>query len=126
MRHRGHQLTNTFLNALGDNDLAFAGQQFNRTHFPHVHANRVGSASGFVFNSGKSGSGFSGRDLVSRPVTFSQDQFVSIGGLLKDLNTHVVDHLNDIFDLIGFRNVLREVIVDFGVGEVALLLTLSN
>src|SRR5690606_10054670 len=35
--HGNHDFTDTFLDALGDFDFAFAGQQLNGTHFAHVH-----------------------------------------------------------------------------------------
>jgi hypothetical protein len=40
-----------------------------------------------------------------------------------DLDAHVVDHANDIFDLFGFYDAFREVVVNFRVGEISLLLT---
>ena len=36
-----------FLDTFGNLELAFAGQQFNRTHFPHVHAHWIRSAAQF-------------------------------------------------------------------------------
>ena len=42
----------------------------------------------------------------------SVNNTISVGCLLEHLNAHVVDHLNDVFNLIGIRDVLREVIVD--------------
>ena len=42
------QLANAFFDALGDDDLAFAGEQFDGAHLAHVHAHRVGGAAGFV------------------------------------------------------------------------------
>ena len=36
-------LVDTVFNPLGDVDFAFAGQQFDGTHFPHVHADGMWS-----------------------------------------------------------------------------------
>jgi hypothetical protein len=44
----------------------------------------------------------------------------------RDLDAHVVDHLDDVFDLIRIGDVVGQVIVDLGVGQVALLLALGN
>ena len=54
----------------------------------------------------KARGGFAAAHLVSRPIAFSQDQFVGVGRLLEHLNAHVVDHLDDVFDLIRFRDIL--------------------
>ena len=37
-------------------------------------------------------------------------------------DTHVIDHANDVFDLLWIDNIHRQVVVDFGVGQEALLL----
>jgi hypothetical protein len=61
---RGHQLANAFLNALGDDDLAFAGQQLHGAHLAHVHAHGVGGAAGFLLYRSQCGGGFGRGDLV--------------------------------------------------------------
>ena len=40
-------------------------------------------------------------------------------------DAHVVDHANDVFDLLGINNIFRQVVVDFGIGEETLLLAFS-
>ena len=50
--HGRHQFPDAFLNALGDDNFAFPGQQFHGAHLAHVHTHRVGGAPSFVFNSG--------------------------------------------------------------------------
>ena len=42
------------------------------------------------------------------------------------LDAHVVDHADDVFDLLRIDDVVRQVIVDFGVRQVALLLALDD
>ena len=49
---RGHQLANALFNPLGNDDLAFTCQKLYRTHLAHVHAHRVGGASGFLLDGG--------------------------------------------------------------------------
>jgi hypothetical protein len=41
-------------------------------------------------------------------------------------DAHVVNHVDDVFDLLGIDDPAREVIVDFCVGEVALLLAAGD
>ena len=43
-----------------------------------------------------------------------------------DLDAHVVDHADNVFDLLGLDDAVRQVVVDFGVGQKALLLALGN
>ena len=117
-----HQLADTFFDALGDHDLAFAGKQLNGAHFAHVHAYGVGGASGFCFHGGECRSGFCRGDVIGRAVAFGHQQFIGVRCHFEHLNTHVIDHLNDVFNLIRIGNILGQVVVDFGVGQVALIL----
>ncbi len=41
-------------------------------------------------------------------------------------NAHVVDHVDNVFDLLGIDDVIRQVIIDFGVGQEALFLAARN
>ena len=126
MCERGHQLSDAFLDTLGDDDLALARQQLHGAHLAHVHAHRVSGSAGFLFYSGQSSGGFGCGDLVCGAVALRHQQLIGIRCLLKHLNAHVVDHLDDVFDLIGIRDVLRQVIVDFGVGQIPLFFSLCN
>ncbi len=92
-----HDLADAFLDAFGDFDLAFAGQQFDGTHFTHVHAHRVSGAANVAFHSGQSGGGFFRGGFVG--VTVGQQQSIGIGCSLEDRDPHVVDHANDVFNL---------------------------
>jgi hypothetical protein len=47
---------------------------------------------------------------------------LGVGRLVVDLDPHVVDHADDAFDLLGVQHVVREVIVDLGVGQEPALL----
>jgi hypothetical protein len=42
------------------------------------------------------------------------------------LDAHAVDHADDVFDLFGIDDVVRQVIVDFGVGQVTLFQALAD
>ncbi len=46
-RDRHDHVLQAFLDALGDLDLAFAGEELDRAHLAHVHAHRVGGAAEF-------------------------------------------------------------------------------
>src|SRR5690606_39890884 len=52
---RGAHLVQAFLDALGDGDLAFAGQELDRAHLAHVHAHRVGGAAALAIERGQGG-----------------------------------------------------------------------
>ncbi len=120
--HGVHHFPGAFLDALGDLDLAFAGQQFHGTHFAHVHAHRVGGAAGFVFHGGEDGGGFLGGHLVGAFRTFVHHDLIGIGGFLDHADAHVIDHLDDVFHLIRVGDGLGQVVVHLGVGQVALFL----
>jgi hypothetical protein len=57
-------LLEAFLDALGDADLALAGQQLDRAHLAHVHAHRVGGAAELGCRRGQRGRGFLGGVVV--------------------------------------------------------------
>jgi hypothetical protein len=124
--HGGQHLADAFLDALGDNDFALAGQQFDGTHFAHVHAHRIGGAAGFGFHGGQCGGGFGGGDIVGGRVALGHQQLVGVGCGFKHLDAHVVDHLDDVFDLVRVGDVLRQVVVDLRVGQVTLFLALRD
>ena len=111
------------LDALGDDDLNAVSSS---AHLAHVHALRVRGAAGFLLNGSQCGGGFSGSNLISRPIALRHQEFICIRYLFEHLDAHVVDHLNDVFDLIRIRDILREVIVDFSVGRVTLFFSLCN
>jgi hypothetical protein len=122
VRERGAHRIETFLDALGDADLALAGEELDRAHLAHVHAHRVGRATKLgIDGRERRGSLFDGL-VVGRDRSVSQDQRFGVRRLLVHGNTHVVDHVDDIFDLFRIDDFARQVIVDFSVGEVALFL----
>ena len=124
----GVQLVQAFFDALGDDDFAFAGQQIDRTHFAHVHAYRIGGAAGFVLKRGQHGHGFFGGDHVDAAADAAareQERF-DVRGRFVHHDAHVVDHADDVFHLIGIDQVFRQMVVDVGQGQVALIHALGD
>jgi hypothetical protein len=129
-RHRvaGQRRTHgveTFLDALGDADFTLARQQLDRAHLAHVHAHRVGGAAEFRVDRGERGSGFfSG--LFIGDDRFREQQRLGLRGLLVNGNAHVVNHVDDIFDLLRIDDFAGQVIVDLDVSQEPLFLAARN
>ncbi|MNU21434.1 hypothetical protein D3C71_96950 [compost metagenome] len=119
--HVAQAVFNTFC----DVDFAFACQQFNRTHFAHVHTHRIGGTAEIGVDGRQcrfcSSFGFiiagNGRDVVG------QQQGFCIRCLFVDRDTHVIEGTDDAFDRFRIDDVFRQVIVDFCVGQEAAFLT---
>ena len=118
-------LVQAFLDSLGDLDLALARQQVDGAHFAHVHAHRIRGASELAVEGGECGGRLFLRVVVVDGLVHQQ-QGVRIGRHLVHGDPHVVDHADDVFDLLGVDDALGEVVVDLVVGEVTLLLTLGD
>ncbi len=116
----------TLLDALGDANLALAGEQFHRAHLAHVHAHRIGGAAEFGIQIGERRGGFLDRLLVRRRSGVGQQQGLGIRRLLVHRDAHVVDHVDDIFDLFRIDDFAGQMIVDFRVGQVTLFLAARN
>ena len=97
---RALNLVDPVFDAFCDVNFAFAGQQFNGTHFAHVHADRVSGTPDFRFHAGQYLCSSFFRIFVSVVGGFSQQQIIGIRCFFHHLNAHVIDHLDDIFDLI--------------------------
>ncbi|SAJ10302.1 Uncharacterised protein [Enterobacter cloacae] len=98
--NRALNLVDPVFDAFCDVNFAFAGQQFNGTHFAHVHADRVSGTPDFRFHAGQDLCSSFFRIFVSVVGGFSQQQIIGIRCFFHHLNAHVIDHLDDIFDLI--------------------------
>ena len=108
--------------ALGDLDFVLARQQIDYAHFAHVHAHGVGGAAEFGIHGGNGGFGFFRRIFVGdRRRGFVHDQRFGIRRDVAHRDAHVVDHAHHAFDLLDFEH-FRQVVVDFGVGQVAAFL----
>ena len=126
---RGQHLVEAFLDALGDLDLALAGEQLHGAHLAHVHAHRVGGAAALGVQGGQRGGGLLGRGVVHVTATVGlagQQQLLGIGRGLVDLDAHAVDHADDVFQLLRIDQIVGQVVVDLGIGQVALLQPLAD
>jgi hypothetical protein len=126
---RGLHLVQAFLDALGDGDFAFAGQQFDRAHLTHVHAHGIGRTTAFAIERGERGGGFfcgGFIDFAARTGFAGEQQGFGVGRDFVHRDAHAVDHADDVFDLLRVDHVVGEVVVDFGVGQVALFQALAD
>ncbi|MNH14708.1 hypothetical protein D3C79_743050 [compost metagenome] len=92
-----HHFTDAFLDTLGDFDFAFAGQELDRTHFAHVHAHRVGSATNVGLDRSQRCSGLFGCGFVG--IGVGQHKGILIWRNLEYVDPHVIDHADDVFHL---------------------------
>src|SRR5690606_39997653 len=94
-----------------------------------VHAHRVGGATALGIERRQRGGGFLGGGVVDLAATAGiagQQQRLGIRRNFVHLDAHAVDHADDVFDLLRIDHVVGQVIVDFGVGQVALLQALAD
>ncbi len=125
----GLDLRKAFLDALGDGDFAFAGQQLDGAHFAHVHAHRVGGTATFGVERAQRSGGFFGRgviDFAVAGVAVVEKQGLHIRRNFMDIDAHAVDHADDVLDLFRVDHVVRQMVIDFGVGQVALFQALAD
>ena len=66
------------------------------------------------------GGSFLGGVVVARDGGIGQQQRLGIGRLLVDRDAHVVDHVDDVLDLLRIDDIARQMVVDLTVGQVAL------
>ena len=125
MCHVVLDLVESVLDAFGNLDLAFARQQFDGTHFTHVHPHGVRRSPEFGVDARERGLGFLGCFLVGcRRV--GQSRRLGLRCLFVHRDSHVVNHVDDIFDLLGIDDVVGQVIIDLNIGQVSLLLASGN
>ena len=116
----------SFLDAPRDADLALAREELHRPHLTHVHAHRIGSAAELRIERCERGGGFFDRFLVGGGGRLTGKQRLGIRRLFVDRNSHVVDGVDDVLDLLRIDDLRRQVVVDLRVGEVALLLAAGD
>ncbi len=89
---------------------------------------RTGSVVRPISVSGERGRGLLGRRVVvgvgGRPVV--QYQLIGIRCLFVHLDAHVIDHVDDVFDLFRVDDVIGQMIVDLGIGQETLFLALGD
>ena len=80
----------------------------------------------FRFNRGKCSSSFGSGNFVRCIVTGKHQQSFSVRGRFKNGDPHIVDHLDNVFDLFRISYIFRKMVVNLCVGEVALFTTFSD
>ena len=114
------------LDALGDLDLALAGEQLDGAHLAHVHAHGVGGATELAVHAGQSGSGLFGHIVVAVHRRIVHQQTFGIRRKFMHRNTHVIDHADDIFYLLRIDDIVGQMIIDLPIGQVALFLAFGD
>ena len=69
---------------------------------------------------------FLGRVLVVRYGGVGKNQRLGVRCLLVHRDAHIVDHVDDVFDLLGIDDLARQMVVDLAVREVTLLLAFGD
>ncbi len=101
-------------------------QQFNGSHFAHVHANGIRGSAKFAFH-GRREHGLSFfNDFFVIAICGFQQQGICIGSRVVDLNAEVIDHVYNGLNLIGVVHVLRQMVIDFAIGKEALFLAFND
>ena len=101
------------LDALGDLDLALAGEQGNRAHLAQVHADRV---VGLLQGSGR-------QVQFDVLAVFQVEVLVAELGAVQQVNALGADGGDQVVQIFGRRtHLIRQHVVDVAVGEVALFL----
>ena len=118
-----HHVLQTFLDLLGNDDLALAGEQLDRAHLAHVHAHRVGGATELGVHGGQCGLGLFLGVVVGRgDGAVVEQQRIGVGGLFIDRDAHVAEGADHLVNGLDLGQPFGQVVVDLGVGEEAPLL----
>ena len=117
------------LDALGDGDFALARQQLDRAHLAQIHAHGIVGALRRLVLLGRRRAAWS-VDLDELAVPVSSSSSSSFGGLLvglgflglDDVDAHLVEHREDVLDLVGGHLLGRQHALIWSMGDVAALL----
>ena len=128
-RHRAardgeHHVLQTVLDALRNVDFPFAREKLDRSHFTHVDAHGVRRAAEFAVDRRKGGFGLLLDVVLAHHGGVAlHEKLVLVGRTFVHLNVEGRHHAHDRFDRVVVDEAGRNVVVDFGVGDVAALLT---
>ncbi|SAK70082.1 hypothetical protein AWB82_04171 [Caballeronia glebae] len=120
-RNRVDHLVKAVFDAFRNLNFTRARQQLRPAHFPHVHPHGIGGATELRIHRGERDFRF----FVSLIVRHRgrcrgvQEQRLSIRSLLINRRAHIVEGADNGFNRSGLREVVRQVIVDFRVSQVA-------
>ena len=117
-------MVQSILDPFGDFDFAFAGQQIDRAHLAHIHANGIGGATKFSIDRRNRRGGFLGRFFVD--LRFVHQDGIEIRRGFVHRDPHVINHVDDVFDLFRIDNIVRQMVVDFVIRQKALLFTFRD
>ena len=121
------------LDALGDGDLALAGEQLHRAHLAQIHPHRVVGALGrllglgFGRRLGRDLDEFAGLGLFLFGLLAGLAFLVGLGFLgLDDVDAHLAHHRQHVLDLLGGHLLGRHHRIELLVGHIAALLGLLD
>ena len=124
---RNHRLAAS-LDALGNRNFAFARQKLHRAHFAQVHAHRIICAIGRLFGRGRGWQRRAGCfDQIGAGLffLFALGLFLGRFGfglfLLDNIDAHIIEHREHVFNLVGGHFLRRKHFVDFFMGHKAAL-----
>lgn len=83
----------------------------------------------FGIERGQRGGSFFGCGVVNLAVAgvaIVEQQGFGIGCNFMDIDAHAVDHADDVFDLLRVDEVVGQMVIDFGVGQIALFQALAD
>ncbi len=83
---------------------------------------RIRRAAKLGIHSRKRSLGFFDRILVcNRRGGFRHQQRLGIRSLVVNLDAHVVDHADDVLNRLGIEHIVRQMVVNLGVGQITAL-----
>ena len=64
--------------------------------------------------------------LIGSDCSIAYDRVIHIRGGLEYLDPHVIDHADDVFDLLRLHDAIGQVIIDLSIGKETLFLSLCD
>ena len=111
----------------GNFDFVFAREQLHLPHFAHIHPHGVGGAAEFGICLRQRGFGFGNGVFVRHgTAVVAHQQRVGIGRFFGHLNAQALNHVHHAVNMLGIGHIVRQCVVDFGIGDIAALFALQN